>query len=100
MVRWLLTELMRVCMGQQHEGVLEYGDTAFGLKKDVEVWLYVSVLPVGMLSAFPSSIAEHPSPVWRRLDPAYSRSSTAWHGGSEDSFPLFRLCPGAGSTRT
>lgn len=48
MVRWLLAEALRVVRGERDEGVLELRHGKFGYKPGVEVWMYVSTLPVGM----------------------------------------------------
>ncbi len=50
MMRWLIAEAGQVVKGETNEGVLEENEGKFVLKKGVEVWLYVSALPVGMLS--------------------------------------------------
>ncbi|ORY31640.1 domain-domain-containing protein [Naematelia encephala] len=46
-VRWLILEAGRVFRGEAHEGVLEWHQGKFGLKRGVETWLYVSALPCG-----------------------------------------------------
>lgn len=45
-VRWLIDEAARVVRGERGEGVLELRNGAFRMKEGVEVWLYVSALPV------------------------------------------------------
>lgn len=45
-VRWLLEEGRRVAAGDDHLGVLELQEGQFRLKAGVQVWMYVSALPV------------------------------------------------------
>lgn len=50
-VRWLIDEAGRLVRGEAHSGVLEYdkldgGVGRFALREGVQVWLYVSALPV------------------------------------------------------
>lgn len=47
-VRWLLAEADRVIRKEENEGVITWDGTAFRLKPEVQVWLYVSALPVGV----------------------------------------------------
>ncbi|RSH91441.1 hypothetical protein EHS25_009740 [Saitozyma podzolica] len=61
-VRWLVDEAERYVKGDSHSGVLEWTEQKkkLRLKEDVEVWLYVSALPVSDLF-LPQFCQKHPS---------------------------------------
>lgn len=73
--RWLLSEAIRLARGEAHSGVLVRTGEVFALAPGVEVWLYVSALPVSILGnlltqsvAMPRlSIQQHTSlPTWQK----------------------------------
>lgn len=52
LVRWLIEEAGRVAKGKENEELLEWVNGRFRLRDGVEVWLYISALPVGPASFF------------------------------------------------
>ena len=48
LVRWLIEESARVAKGTENEDVVEWVNGKFGLRDGVEVWLYISALPVSL----------------------------------------------------
>jgi tRNA-specific adenosine deaminase 1 len=51
--RWLIEESARVAKGTENEDVVEWVNGKFSLKDGVQVWLYISALPVGQSSLRP-----------------------------------------------
>jgi hypothetical protein len=54
LVRWLIEESARVAKGTENEDVVEWVNGKFGLRDGVEVWLYISALPVCLHPTSPS----------------------------------------------
>lgn len=54
-VRWLMEEASKLIKGDKHEDILEWQEGLFKLRDGVEVWLYVSTLPVRLPSQLPVS---------------------------------------------
>jgi tRNA-specific adenosine deaminase 1 len=53
LVRWLIEESARVAKGTENEDVVEWVNGKFGLRDGVEVWLYISALPVSLSPSHP-----------------------------------------------